>query len=303
MPVIRRHFLYLFAAFLILSGCEKEFGEIDRSTLVFPIGRSFLNANSVNVSVNGDDHNFEPVPDSCGGYWMVFQKSELQKGDSVKFTFTIRKGDLKLLHESDEMINEWLSPSFYIDSDHPEIIAKAEEQTKGLTTKLEKAQKLQNYVATGIMYQIYRDASLDKASLTLNLHYGTCMNASRLYVALCRAVGVPARTVWGIIDGDLNDGNYDSHHQWAESMDDDGYWHPTDFWYVNAFDLNDVRYLDLIYAAEENTLLKSTKAKQLMFEKLVMNNDYPTAYEGKLGFKQLKDYRPDSMVVSYTYVF
>jgi hypothetical protein len=81
------------------------------------------------------------------------------------------------------------------------------------------------------------------------------MNFSRLYVALCRASDIPARTVWGVVYGYNDDNIYDYHHQWAEVMDESGYWHPCDFNYTTDFDLNDIRYLDLIYAAEVSWLL------------------------------------------------
>lgn len=75
------------------------------------------------------------------------------------------------------------------------------------------------------------------------------MNFSRLFTALCRASGIPARTVWGII---YDEGIYDHHRQWAEFRDEEGYWHPLDFNFTKTIDLDDLRYLDLIYAPEEN---------------------------------------------------
>jgi hypothetical protein len=96
-------------------------------------------------------------------------------------------------------------------------------------------------------------------------------------------------------------GGYNNHHQWAESLDDSGYWHAMDFGYTIDFDLNDIRYLDLIYAAEENFILKNRKDYHIMFEDMFYTNDYPTVPDGKIRFRLLSDSRPDSMVVEYSY--
>ena len=160
---------------------------------------------------------------------------------------------------------DWISPSYYIDSDHEDLAVKAAELTEGLETRLEKAKEIHNYVYNHVALKIYFDASLEKASRTDELGYGTCMNASRLFVALCRAAGVPARTVWGIVYAHEDTGDYDNHHQWAESLDDSGDWHAADFGYTIDFDLNDIRYLDLIYAAEENSIIRNRKDHHIIF--------------------------------------
>ena len=48
-----------------------------------------------------------------------------------------------------------------------------------------------------------------------------------------------------------------NHHQWAESLNDSDYWHAADFGYTIDFDLNDIRYLDLIYAVILRMYFKS----------------------------------------------
>jgi hypothetical protein len=196
---------------------------------------------------------------------------------------------------------DWISPSEYIDSDHEEIVAKAKQLAEGLSSNVEKAKMMHNYVVYHVYLKIYMDASLDKASKTNELGYGTCMNSSRLYVALCRAVNVPARSVWGVVNAHDDIGGYNNHHQWAEILDESGYWHASDFGYTIDFDLNDIRYLDLIYAAEENTIIKNRNDYQIMIEGIRYTHDYPTVLDGKIRFRLISDSRPDSMVVEYSY--
>ncbi len=285
----------------MLSSCEEVPLGHDSEYLTLPVGRSFLSASSVDVSIDGLKYESDYRFDSCGGYWLLIHKSLVSSGDIIKIRFTRRSEELSLFPEVVGDKQNWVSPSHYIDSDNEQLVSKAIELSEGLSSNIEKAKMIQNYVVYHVGYSIYRDASLDKASKTDELGYGTCMNASRLFVALCRAAGVPARTVWGVVNAHDDIGGYNNHHQWAESLDDLGYWHAMDFGYTIDFDLNDIRYLDLIYAAEENTILKNRKEYHIMFEDMFYTNDYPTVPDGKIRFRLLSDSRPDSMVVEYSY--
>lgn len=198
---------------------------------------------------------------------------------------------------------DWISPSYYIDSDDENIVLKANELIKGLSASIEKAKAIQQFVINHLELNLYyKNFFLDKASKTYELGYATCVNFSRLYVALCRAANIPARSVYGVVYGFNNDNIYDYHHQWAEILDESGYWHPLDFGYTTIFDLNDIRYLDLIYAAEENTIIMDRDLYDIMLD-LHYYNDYPMTWTGGFGFELKSDNRPDSMIVEYSYKY
>jgi hypothetical protein len=65
--------------------------------------------------------------------------------------------------------------------------------------------------------------------------------------------------------------------------------------------LNDIRYLDLIYAAEENALIQDRDRYDIILEDLHYYDDYPVTLTGRLGFELVDDFRPDSMIVEYSY--
>lgn len=290
-----------FLLILFFSSCEKDPIGNNADHLSFPVGRSFLSASSIDIRIAGQEYESDFSFDSCGGYWLHIPKSFLSPGDNIKIRFARKEEELQLFSQLSGNKQDWVNPTTTIDSDHEDLRRIAQEITEGYYTNIEKAKRIQVYVVGHVYLKIYFDASLDKASTTNKLGYGTCMNSSRLFVALCRSVKIPARTVWGVVHAHDGLGGYNNHHQWAEMLDENGYWHPMDFGYTTYFDLNDIRYLDLLYAAEENTIIKQRADYHIMFEGLHYNNDHPTPPSGKIKFRLLEDSRPDSMVVEYSY--
>ena len=258
------------------------------------MGRSFLGETTIEVNVR----NKEIVYDTCGGYWMKIPDNQ----GTVVFTIVRKKENLNLFKDTLDRSGKWTSPSYYIDSDNDSIAKLANSITQGITSTLDKAKAIHQFVMQHFNFDPnYRKSFLDKASETLENGYGTCMNFSRIFVALCRAAGLNARTVWGIVYGYNNDNIYDYHHQWAEVQDDEGTWHPLDLDYTTNFDLNDIRYLDLIYAAEENSVIIKRWEYNIAFEHLIYKRNYPVTTDARLGFQLISDDRPDSMSLEFVW--
>lgn len=92
---------------------------------------------------------------------------------------------------------EYLEPTPFIDSDHPEVIAKARELTRGCVTDTEKLERIYRYVRD-LPYDIlasfrYLAKGKRKASHVLQAGHAFCMGKASSFVALCRASGIPAR--------------------------------------------------------------------------------------------------------------
>jgi transglutaminase-like putative cysteine protease len=92
---------------------------------------------------------------------------------------------------------EYLEPTPFIDSDHPDVIAKARELTRGCTTDTEKLEQIYRYVRD-LPYDIlasfrYLAEGKRKASHVLQAGHAFCMGKASSFVALCRASGIPAR--------------------------------------------------------------------------------------------------------------
>ena len=301
--VVKRRILFacnLLVVFLFTSSCEKE--EVNPE-IYFPVGRISVLNNNLAVKTNNQELSYELVYDNCGGYWLKFNSTQLKDNSEVIVDFTRTNQQTENFADSTHLEN-WLKASYYIDCDKKVIKNKALEITEGLNTNLEKAKAIQQYVIGHIVYtEHYHKPGDVKASKTLDEGIGVCMNFSRLYVALCRASGVPARSIWGIVYGN-NDGTYHYHHQWAEACDEDGMWHTCDLTYSRVFFNNNMKYLDLVYGAEENSTITGNTEWISLLNDMDYWHNYPVACAGRLqGFKMVSDNRPDSMVVEYAIQF
>ena len=90
----------------------------------------------------------------------------------------------------------YLSPAEYIDSDHEHVRAKAAEVTDVVSDPVEQARRLYAVVRDGIRYDPYvdyTDKETYRASSVLAKGHAYCVGKASLYVALCRATGIPAR--------------------------------------------------------------------------------------------------------------
>lgn len=304
-PSLYRRLLFIFNFILILfitHSCGKHEVTINKSAIYFPVGRSCVLSNSLTVTKNNEEFHPNIVYDSCGGYWLNFDASEFEANTEVVVKYTRTTQHIEDFIDSTHLEN-WLGASWYIDCDNEAIISKAAEITEGLTTNLEKATEIQQFVISNLRFDQSYSKSFDiKASQSLDDDIGTCMNFSRLYVALCRAAGIPARSVWGIVYGYAQN-QYDFHHQWAEVCDENGKWHVCDLTKRKDFFNNDIEYLDLVYGAEENSAITGYTDWIHLLNNMDYWHSYPVSTNARLGFKMILNNRPDSMVVKYTIKF
>jgi len=92
---------------------------------------------------------------------------------------------------------QYLRPTEFIDSDHPDVVAKARELTRGCTTDKERLERIYLYVRD-LPYDIlasfrYLAEGKRRASDVLQAGHAFCMGKASSFVALCRASGIPAR--------------------------------------------------------------------------------------------------------------
>ena len=140
------------------------------------------------------------------------------RGDSVELTLTkdtpIAATDVRANAQEarKQGLSEFLSPTPFIQSDAPAIRKAAEQAAAGASEVSLLNQRLIEFV-----YRYVRDAYVPAYSNALDAltsARGDCTEHSILYVALARAMGVPARVAVGIAYWPPGDGF--GWHAWAE---------------------------------------------------------------------------------------
>jgi hypothetical protein len=123
-----------------------------------------------------------------------------------------------------EELERYLKPELAIESNDPAIIEKALELTDGATDSWDAVCRLSYFVATEIGGDIPGGGS---AKGTLEMGKAECGGHSRLLAALCRAVGIPARTAMGCMYSGIRGGSF-GQHMWDEVHMGEAGWIPID---------------------------------------------------------------------------
>ncbi len=111
---------------------------------------------------------------------------------------------------------DYMEATEYIDSSHPEVASLASELAEGKTDLYGIVSDMSHWVSDNIEYDSACGTFVAKASWTLSERRGTCDEYANLLIALCRALGIPARYVTGVAYSNLPDINGFGNHAWAE---------------------------------------------------------------------------------------
>ena len=121
-------------------------------------------------------------------------------------------------------LRPFLEPEDFIESDDPVLVKKARALTAGANDAWEAAKRLSRWVAEEIGYDIPGGTS---ARNTYDIREGECGAHSRLFAAFSRAVGIPARVVWGFMYIPSLGGGF-GQHGWNEVYMGKAGWVPID---------------------------------------------------------------------------
>lgn len=100
-----------------------------------------------------------------------------------------------------------LTPTAFVDADHPQVVAFARAHSAGHADTVDQAVALYYAVRDGIRYDPYSiDLSVRglSASHTLELGRGWCVSKSVLLAACCRAIGIPAALGYADVQNHLS---------------------------------------------------------------------------------------------------
>jgi len=124
----------------------------------------------------------------------------------------------------DPALKEFLEPSDMIQSADPDLVEKAREITKGSKDSWEAARRAAQWVADNIKGAIPGGGT---AKGVYETRSGECGGHGFLTAAFCRAVGIPARVVWGCLYATSGGGVF-GQHGWNEVYMGEAGWIPLD---------------------------------------------------------------------------
>jgi transglutaminase-like putative cysteine protease len=142
---------------------------------------------------------------------------------------------------------KYLLASEIIDSNHPDIVNRATQLASGESDLYRLMHKIAKWVLENVEYDLDPELvySSQKASWTLQNKRAVCDEMSTLFIALCRAVGIPARFVSGVAYTD--DPRFETGwgpHAWAEVYFPEKGWVPVDVTYGQLGDV-DLTHIEL----------------------------------------------------------
>ncbi len=124
----------------------------------------------------------------------------------------------------DPALKEFLEPSAFIQSADPALVEKAREITGGSKDCWEAARRIARWVAGNIKGAIPGGGT---AKGVYDTRTGECGGYGFLTAAFCRAVGIPARVVWGCLYANSGGGVF-GQHGWNEIYMGEAGWIPMD---------------------------------------------------------------------------
>ncbi len=222
----------------------------NKTHAIIPIGRFTPRNKDIKLYINSLRITTPIILKDCfGGDWVNLSLNQLKPESSVKI-YILRKKGIIIDYLDNVNNTRCINPSKYIDSNHSEIINTASSLVMGSQTREVKARIFFEYIHNEIKYN--DELKIENASDVLLLKSGVCRHKARLFVALCRAINIPARTISGLIASDSSP--VDNLHQWAEFQNETGYWiqvDPTN----NYFRIKNPLLIDYFFGWYQNPLL------------------------------------------------
>jgi hypothetical protein len=184
-----------------------------------------------------------------GMFEISHQRYEGKNAPSFPFTTNNNHKDLGPYLEAADMI----------ESDDTILVALAKELTKGSENLWVGTCSLSHWVTINIEGSILGGTARE----TYDTKSGLCGSQSMLMTALCRAAGIPARSVWGCLYTPEYGGSF-GHHAWNEIFMGEAGWIPVDVT-IHETNFVDSGHIRLGVLNTRQTLIKSWEMEILDF--------------------------------------
>ena len=245
-----------------------EYTVPEEADLLIPLGSMTSPSFSAALSIDGKPLEYEVVSDGLGNAWAGVALADIGRTSELTIQCTIKSRGTASYPSIPGAAKKWLEPNRYIDWQNPSIRSLARELDLSGLEHSEAVRRIGDYVVNHLTYVREEGGQFQPASVpaskTLAAGVGVCINYSRLFAAVCRASGIPARTVNGAVRHHNDPAKYEFHHEWIEYLDEQGNWHPVDLRYAQSYELDDPRYAGFVYGAEDHPWFAGLNNKNLL---------------------------------------
>jgi transglutaminase-like putative cysteine protease len=149
-------------------------------------------------------------------------------GKTVELRYNVQRLEKGVYEEQTPLPAKYLKPERLVP-DNETFRSIAEKVVKGKKGNLVRARALYDHVIDRMRYMKFGSGwGKGDAVYACDARTGNCTEFHSYFIALCRAVGIPARFAIGAaIPSERNEGGIDGYHCWAEFYTD-GRWWPVD---------------------------------------------------------------------------
>lgn len=169
------------------------------------------------------------LTDNKFGNKILFQTlGPADSGKTIEIRYRVQRFEKSEYAVRDPMPWRYLQPESLVPANET-FRSIAVQVTRGKTTDLARARALYDHVIEKMRYAKYGPGwGRGDAVYACDVRSGNCADFHAYFIALARAIGIPARfAVGAAIPAERNDGGIDGYHCWAEFFAD-GKWVPVD---------------------------------------------------------------------------
>lgn len=216
---------------------------------------SFYPTDSTTQKVTGLDTQPKAVSrgDNLVYSWESVGRKEFSLSANVDTQFyqpQIKRKVIFPIKDLRDELRKFTKPAEKIDSDHPAIIELSQQLAEGEDDLYILENRIAAWIQDNINYSLETLTAevAQKSSWAVENRYGVCDEITSVFIALNRALGIPARYISGVAYTNFEDKNDWGPHAWAEVYFPDFGWVPYDITY------GEIGYLDSTHIRLQETL-------------------------------------------------
>ncbi|MHC4737642.1 MAG: transglutaminase-like domain-containing protein [Planctomycetota bacterium] len=197
-----------------------------RMWIPIPTTDSFQTVEVKSIKTPG---KWEILQDGEHGNSILFSTLDPEdSGKTVELHFQIQRFEKGVYEEQTPDLIQYLKPELLVPATET-FRSIAEKVVEGKKGDLVRARALYDHVIDRMRYMKFGSGwGKGDAVYACDVRTGNCSDFHSYFIALCRAVGIPARFAIGAsIPSERNEGGIDGYHCWAEFYTD-GRWWPVD---------------------------------------------------------------------------